>query len=461
MNETNKLYQAMLKCWGVTVNDNAALNLIIGNNELPVKLEGMQVYLPVSNLLENNITGKAFFHPACESIMSKETEMFKIIRKVSGMTLMMTFQKYFTVLSTVSKKRNKKNLRIDQIEMLEPFKQVTDTEINEITRLLDKMTPVVDPDSQQDNRFINFQITKGGKSLVSGERIYYKTKAVFPFYNELSRRLNRSGDLSDSSQLEINGVSITKRSLSLAVHLFKSVFPGIGIPDMYESEHTRPDAARLCSYCYSFGMVAEDMNKVQNNFREEFDKAGIYCIDMGWLNQLDDIGDIFRQIPPMQYNNQNTKTEHESVSVNNNLQNVLNTNFNTPATTTEPNAAQYQQVNSSVGNRNNIIVQNGVEYDVTAPILLLDETYNGYSIDPYTTNVVHRVTGGMGQQIAYRCTRHGNVLLKEGQQQQQQHIPQYYQNAPQQQQYTTYMHPGQQIPSVSAVQFSEAPTIRY
>ena len=95
MNKLNKLYEAMLKSWGVSFTEDYALMLNMGGVEVPVKVDDKQTYLPTSENLNGMTIGKVFFHPACESIMSKETEIFKVIRKLTAAKIYSTFQPIF------------------------------------------------------------------------------------------------------------------------------------------------------------------------------------------------------------------------------------------------------------------------------------------------------------------------------------------------------------------------------
>ena len=76
MNQLNSIYQSMLKSWGVSFTPDHELILNMAGQEVPVKVEDKQVYLPTNDNLNGVTIGKVFFHPACESVMSKETEIF-------------------------------------------------------------------------------------------------------------------------------------------------------------------------------------------------------------------------------------------------------------------------------------------------------------------------------------------------------------------------------------------------
>ena len=411
MNELNKIYVAILRTWATEPRDNAALVMTIDNVDYPIKLGDDQVYLPMDEMLEKNTTGKVFFHPACEVITSGETEIFKIIRNISGITLLTSFTKYLTVLVNIAKKKSKKSMRNDLLEMLEPFREVTDVQIKELGELFRKMTVKLDDNSHLDNRFIYFKTTKGGRTA-DNERIYYKAVPQFPFYNEINRKLNRSESSSPDAILDVSGVKLSKRSLALAVHLFRMVFPGIVNADAYEYNSLRAEAARFVAYAGSFALVADDMNKIQNNFRDEFDKAGVYCIDTSWIDNLDNIPEWTRMIPVLDYNNHSIKPDNvqPAATTGYNINDMMTTTVSQPHVTTHQNVQNAPQP-MNMGEQ--ITQVNGQEYVITRPSVIPPEyTYNGYRIDPYSNSVIHSATNPLtGQVSEYTCTRKGNFLM--------------------------------------------------
>lgn len=407
MNELNKIYAAILRAWSTSVKDNGALVLNIDNVDFPVKYGEKQVYLPLDELLEKNTIGKVFFHPACEVITSGETEIFKIVRNISSITLMTSFTKYLTVLTNISKKRSKKSLRNDLLEMLEPFRSASEKDIEELSKLFRKMTVKTEDNSHLDNRFIFFKTVKGGRTA-DNERIYYKCTPTFPFYNEMNKRLNRSEDVSDSTEIDVCGVRIAKSALKLGVHLFRTVFPGIVNGEAYEYDTLRAESARFVSYCGSFVLVADDMNKIQNCFRDDFDKSGVYCIDTSWVDSLDNIPDCARMIPSLDYNNHNIK--QETSNNNNGSSYDIQGMMHTSPMGNNNNVNNYDDENESGPNW---IQFNGSMFNIKRPgpeIIPMDYTYRGYNIDPYAKRVVHSAVSPTGQVYEYRCSRKGNFL---------------------------------------------------
>lgn len=422
MNGLNQLYSKAFKSWGGVIKPDWSMWISLDNQEYPVKVDDMQTYLPVTAMLEGNTVDKVFFHPACENILSKETEIFKVIRKVSGLHLMATFKKFFNVLCEVSRKKGKKNLRSDVIDMLEPFKNLNSNDRQEVVNLLAKLTVLIE-ENKADNRFIHFTIMKGGRNKQTGERIYYKTKPIFPLYSELVRKLSRSESLPDNQQLDINGFSVSKRAVKATIHLFETVLPGVTNPSDYEVEYCRSEAARFCSYLLSYALVAEDMNKIQNQFRAEFDKEGVYSLDIDWLTDLEDIGELYRLVPALNYNSHNTQSEESIQASNQQMMGIANTNtvqtVAQPFQNTQVQQVQQQQQQTQQGavqlnaEGKKVVYFNNMEFVVEPPDTLRpDEVYQGYQIDP-RGSVLHSALTHSGGRVMYRCSKMGNVMARE------------------------------------------------
>lgn len=405
MNELNKVYLAMLEQWGSKVEDDASLAMVLDGEKYPIKVEGQQVYLPLDSVLDSKTTGKVFFHPACESIISRETEIFKVIRKLTSMHLLATFKKIPVVLFDIAEKKSNKSLRNDMVDVIDPLRGVKAAQRKEISGLFEEMRVEIG-DNNVDNRFIHFQITKGGRSKITGEKIYYKTKPIFPFYTEMARRLNRSEGVPGNQKVDVNGYSISLKSLEIAVHLFRSIFPNIDTPESYEYEYCRVDAARLCSFCGCYVLVCEDINTIQNSFRSDFDKVGVYGLETGFFELMDNISEIYRQVPAMPYNSQNTTSENKTTQSQNSLiDSVVNTAAFTPISQRQPNQPITNQQNTQGD------ASNGFR-NVVETSMQMGEVYQGFTFDPNSGFFVHSTISPAGI-IVYRVTRQGNLVDRQ------------------------------------------------
>lgn len=407
MNELNKLYAAMLKSWNSVIKDDGRIMFVVNGEEYPIRIDEMDMYLPLSNILDNNIVNKVFFHPACENITSKETEVFKIIRKMTCMKLLSVFRSYPIVLfSIASGEKPKKAWRQDIIDMVEPLKGAKRSVRDELNALFGRMHIELE-ENGLDNRFIHFTVTKGGgRSQATGERVYYKTKPSFPFYDEIVKRLARSEGQADNQMVEINNHSVSRAALKLAVHLFQSILPAVISPGDYSYESTTPVAARLISYLGCYAEIAEQLNKVQNTFRGDFDKAGVYMIDLGWTEHLEELPETYRQVPIMDYNSHNTQdeTQHQAMGRNDmaGLLSVSSTGGGQQMVTTTQQQNNPQQQNLMVG-----------DYDLTPPTMQAGDRYVRTEIDQASGRVLHHAINTMtGGPVVYHCTRRGNFLQR-------------------------------------------------
>lgn len=407
MNSLNKLYEAMILSWGGLIKDDSRIVFSIDGQEYPIKIDNMPMYLPLSEVLDANCIDKVFFHPACENITSKETEVFKIIRKMTVMRLLDLFRQMPVVLFAVSTGKPKSTWNQRTLDMLEPLKGVKQTVRAEVMKLFARMHVEVD-ENGLDNRFIHFKITKGGGgvSKVSGERVYYKTKPSFPFYTEIVRRLARSEGQSDNQTVELNNHSVSRAALKIAAHLFQIIVPAVNSPDDYEFESTTPVASRLISYLRAYSEIADDMNKIQNTFRSEYDKASLYPIDLAWTESLEELPEIYRQVPVMDYNSHNSQEETTGGLANRtDFGSFLNvsTNNNQQQNQQHNNSQTMQQPANIVG-----------DFDVTPPPMNPGDKWLKSEID-YNNNCVnhHAVNTMNNNPVLYICSKKGNIMGRQ------------------------------------------------
>lgn len=314
MNKLNKLYEAMLKSWGCQFDEHAAIYLNFGGTEVPVKVDDKQVYLPTSENLSGITIGKVFFHPACESIMSKETEIFKVIRKLSSAKIYAVFQPIFEVLVAVASKKSGKTLTGKTLEMLEPFKAVTKAVKQEVIDLI-KTISITLEDTGLDTRLITFSMIKGGKNE-DDQPIYYTATPSFPFYTELYRTAAQNEHLKANERISFNNLNVSMQAVRTLIALFEAALPACTDPSRKKYSVTTSDAARLVSYLHSYSLVVSDMNSLIGKFRKEFDSIGIYGIDLDWVSDLDEISEIKGLVMPLDYNNYNVTSAPETPAAN-------------------------------------------------------------------------------------------------------------------------------------------------
>lgn len=406
MNELNKIYQAILKSWNVAIKKDARLMVSLDGAEFPIIIDDMNMYLPLSEVLEENTQDKVFFHPACENITSKETEVFKIVRRLSVMRLLTEFRKYpLIIMDIASKSKTKKTWRQDVLDMLDPIKGVKRVVRDELNELFARMH--VEVQDGVDNRFIHFKVSKGGGKLkATGQNIFYKTKIAFPFYNEMVKRLARSEGQPDNQLVDVNGFSISRGALNVAVHLFQTIIPMVTTPDDFESIATNPTAARLTSYLGAYVEIAEQMNALQNTFRSDFDKEGIYPVDVSWSEQLELLPELYRQVPMMDFNSHNV---HEEVSNSNSMSDMLS------VTSTQPNLGGNNNTQQQQTNINTPSSQQtpAGEFVTTVPPMQTGDQYQRTEIDYNSNRVYHYATNAhTGNMVIYHCTRFGNLMQR-------------------------------------------------
>lgn len=409
MNQLNKLYEAMLLSWGAAIKEEGQIVFSVDGTEYPLRIDNMPLYLPLSEVLDGNCIDKVFFHPACEHITSKETEVFKLIRKMTGMKLLDTFRHIPVVLFTVASGKAKSTWNQRTLDLLEPLKGTKQTVRQEVNKLFARMHIELE-ENGLDNRFIHFKTTKGGGvSKVSGERVYYKTKPSFPFYAEIVRRLARSEGQPDNQTVELNNHSISRAALKIAAHLFQVILPAVLNPDDEEYESTTPVAARLISYLGCYTQIAEQMNKIQNTFRAEFDKVNQYPINLSWTEMLEELPDIYRQVPMMDYNSHNTHEETTHVAQGrNDVGGFLSVSSNQSQ---QPSAHPQQQLqHGGMQQASNMVG----DFDVSAPPMQAGDRWVKYDIDYVQGRVIHHAINTLNNNpVVYTCSKKGNMLFRQ------------------------------------------------
>lgn len=415
MNELNKLYKAMLMSWGSVIKDDARIVVSINGDEIPVRIDDMDMHLPLSEVLDGNCIDKVFFHPACENVTSKETEVFKVIRRLSTLKLLTTFTEYVPIMFGVASKTTKQAWRQNILDMLEPLKSAKRTFRDELKKLFSQMQVEVN-DNGVDNRFLHIKVTKGGGRGKTGEKVYYKAKPVFPFYNEIIKRLARSEGQSDNQTVELNGFSVSIGALKLAAHLFQQILPIVETPDDLEIESTSQVGARLCAYLGCYYELAEQLNRIQNTFRADFDKAGVYPIDTNWYEHLDELPEIYRQVPTLDYNSHNTQDEEvQQTTTQRNNTNLFSVSGNRNQNNNNNQNNNSNNNNNNGGNNNNrpnVVGGNDGSFDTTVPAMEYGDNYVKTEIDYMNGHVMHYAVNNNGNQVIYQCTRHGNLLRR-------------------------------------------------
>lgn len=409
MNELNKLYEAMLLSWGAAIKDEGRIVFTVDDQEYPLRIDNMSLHLPLSEVLDGNTIEKVFFHPACENITSKETEVFKIIRRMTAMRLLDMFRRIPVVLFTIAGGKAKSTWNQRTLDLLEPLKNTKQAVRAEVNKLFSRMHIEVE-ENGLDNRFIHFKITKGGGvSKVTGLPVYYKTKPSFPFYSEIVRRLSRSEGQADNQMVELNNHSVSRAALKVAAHLFQVILPAVLSPDDYEYESTSSIAARLVSYLGCYEYIADQLNKIQNTFRSEFDKAGLYPIDLSWSERMEELPDIYRQVPVMDYNSHNTQEEQRvQQSTNSNMGGLLSLSSNIQQ---QQQTIQQQLQQPGMAQSANLIG----DFDVTPPMMQSGDRWVKYEIDYVQNRILHHAVAMNNNPVVYICSKKGNLLMRQEQ----------------------------------------------
>lgn len=322
MNKLNKLYKYILEALGCKIKNDFSIVMVNSGKEYEVKVDNKKTYLATNEAMNTVDLERAFFHPACESITSKETEMDKVLRKLITSCVYFNFKPIAGVLLKVANKPGK-GLSSKLIERLSGLKGLS-AEINaEIIDLVGRISMLTEYEGV-DTRIISYTLMRGGKTD-NDEHIYYRCIPSFPFYSEITRTINQNSGLDDNATIIFNDNRYKLKTLKVVQSVFEIVIPYVEDPARGEATALNPVAARMSAMLRCFANIASEINGTMSKFRKEFDAIGMYGIETSWVEQLDDLPELAGLVPPLDYNNYNTagKTQDPSQDQNYNLFNVM------------------------------------------------------------------------------------------------------------------------------------------
>lgn len=410
MNELNRLYESILEALGCKINPAGKVTLFMMGKEYPLRIDSRDLYLPISEALASGTNEKVYYHPTCESIVSKETEVFKLNRRLAGIRLMSVFRSMIPVLFEISGRKEKKSWAQSVFDVISPLANIKKSVKEEVIDLLGRMN--VEIEDGVDNRFIHFKVTKGGKGE-GNERVYYKAKPSFPLYDVLVRELARSEGQSKNTTVKVNNFSISREAIEIVVHLFRSILPAVVNPDGCEYDATIPVAARYTAFMSCFGAICEQLNRAQNMFRADFDKKSIYVINLSWQEMMEEIPEFYRQVPELDYNSHNVYKEGDQSNVmGGNFDNLLNITSNQVM-------SQNGQMQTTIPQTGDLIRNIlGEEYNFKVPDMLYGDRFLRSEANTATQRVHHYAMDMQNQTVRYVCSRMGNFLQRESMAQQ-------------------------------------------
>lgn len=465
MNELNRLYDAIHKSWNGKVDKDFKMSVMLSGTEYPLRIDERDMYMPSAEALNKDSDKKVYFHPLCENILSKETEVFKLIRRLVSIRLLSVFRDMLVPLFDVASKEPKRSWNQKVRDVVHPLKKVKASVRNEVFNLMSKMS--VEIEDNVDNRFIHIKTTKGGKtSKGHAERVYFKAKPSYPFYEALQRAATRFEGEPNNKQIEVNNIPLSMEALGIAIHLFDVILFDDQTMLTAEYEATLPVAARFTAFMTCYADIAEQINHAQNMFRADFDKQNVSAIDVSWQEMLDEAPDFYRQVPELDYNSHNVYNEQSEASNNavSGFGSLLSIGSNPTVanvqTQTMANVTGLASTTNVANTVQDIRHVNGIEYNFTVPQMLNGDRYSRTELDQVNQRVLHYVVDSMNQIAIYVCTRMGTFIQRQGGQQQMQHpnmpgymnygqqqqgqiVPMYGNQYPQQQQY--YQQPQQPI----------------
>lgn len=422
MNELNTFNSKVLKALGNEIDPKThKIDFVLQGKKYPLRIDEKDMYLPTTEALSTGSDQKVYFHPTCENITSKETEVFKLIRRMAGIRLMTLFREMVVPLFDIASKPAKKSHNQKVRDTLAPLTSVKRNVRDDVFKLIAAMT--VEIEGAVDNRFIHFKVTKGGRtSKDHGNYIYAKTSPSFPFYESLIRQKAQNEGLAGNKVVNVNDINVSLDAIEIAIHIFRFFVPTVLNPDACEFEALSPVASRFTAFMNCFAEIANEINRAQNMFRSDYDKLSIYPIDLSWQEMLEEIPDFYRQVASLDYNSHNVykEGEQQNNALNNNMGNMLSMTSQQPvqnavtpvisgvgAAIVMPNTVVTQTINPT-----DIRVINGENWNFTIPVMVNGDRYQRSEPNLMERRIYHHALDVQNCPVIYICSIQGNLIMR-------------------------------------------------
>lgn len=292
--ELLKLYESILKCGSLSVDDNGFVSVNLLNSNSPCTIGGKRLVLPTQAHLSNpNPSEKIIFHPLSENILRGESEIITKMRQVFNIKLNYTFgavaQALLSIISSVAEHHK---LTPDQSEIFSIIKEADETSVVNFSKVLMSVNA-----DTSDKLFINIYLKRGG--IVKDKKYSRVGVVTFPFYESL---------LSDTDTL--NGVKVRAKDKELFIKLYQYILPNVEIPESYNIGSNSDIAPFLDALMKTVMNSASKINDVVELYKNLIDSPEDLVYDSDWVETFENLSVMvpqIRQIPAQLGNEGNTK----------------------------------------------------------------------------------------------------------------------------------------------------------
>lgn len=266
-----EFYRKVLESVNLTTNEEDVIRAIKPNGEsVPVTLNGKPMVLPTRDILDNpNWDKNIGFHPLSESIVRKDSDVFKELKSWCMLRLWTETTKLITKLISTVVEDGGKGIPPELNPFLEVLEKADKKFLSLVTKYLLASTP-----SDSDKRLINIYIKRGGDSP-------REAVVTFPAINDL---------VADDS---------TKFRKTKDVPMLKGLFALIYPEDSeWSTKSTKPTAPGLSVLLDSYAKMAERLNSLNQALSELYDGEPPH-IDIGYVEYMDDLAKLAASVPAL------------------------------------------------------------------------------------------------------------------------------------------------------------------
>lgn len=285
-----EFYGQFLQSLGVEVDTTyETLGMKLPGSPTPITANKKTLVLPTDKVLaEYNTMAKDIqvFHPACENVLRKDSEVFNFLKRLVRVSLTMDLQSIsLDMLKVAMTPEYTEKATKAQRKILAKLPEVDQKAYENLESIFDKN------DVNGENKFINITVERGQE--IAGVKYNRVATIHFPFLKELHHAKDRA-----------YGVKVRKRDIDIYRTLFNEIiFGDFGLTEasgfMMEKGTLSQTAPNFHVLVESYMVVKQALIDFYKPFKSIFTPInGVDDLEMSWKEGLDEL-EKYRTIIPV------------------------------------------------------------------------------------------------------------------------------------------------------------------
>ena len=289
-------YRELLLSTGIKENQDG-IGFVTEGSSVPLTVKKKVLVLPTEEIQANYNNSQddiQVFHPACENVMRKDSEVFNFLKKLYRASLFIDLQQVMLDLAEFSadnSKQGKMNKRQRTIlSLLSEFDEKTKANLEKV---FDKI------DINGDTKAIDLTVQRGGE--VDGTRYNRVGMVRIPFWQDL-----------EEAKDHIHGVKIRKKDIEAYNQILNVIFSDTAartedhVITVGTNSSTAPSFVALT---LAYIKAKEEIIRVHDIFKDKF--HDISSSNLEWQEGLNELN-VYRGLIPMYPGNEGEPTIAES-----------------------------------------------------------------------------------------------------------------------------------------------------